>query len=604
MARDADGVRGALLPAALAVLLGATACARPERFAVPTTSPAPQTQRTWWKEAVVYQIYPRSFQDSDGDGIGDLPGIVSRLDYVKSLGIDAVWLNPVYASPNRDNGYDISDYRAIMKEFGTMADFDRLLAGLHQRRIKLFMDLVVNHCSDQHEWFRQARTSRDNPYYGYFHWWPAEKGAPPARWSHFDEKADAWEWNEATRSYYLHYFADSQPDLNWENPRLRREIYDMMRFWLDKGVDGFRLDAIAFISKDTAFPPLPPEYKGEWGKYYANGPHLHEYLQEMNREVLSRYDVATVAEAFVSVEHAMKLVDPDRRELNMAYHFDGVGLGYLPNEFKMPDPRGYDLRELKRVYTRWDEAFATKGWGTMYLGNHDQPRMVTRWGNDSPEFRALSSKMLTTFVLGMRATPYYYFGDELGMSNVKFDRLEDYDDIEVKTNYAQVQARGGDLGRFLEGMKISARDNGRTPFQWDASPNAGFTTGRPWLKVNPNFPTVNVAAEEKDPDSPLHYFRRLVRLRRENPVLVYGKYRLLDADNPDVYSFTRELDGKSWAVLLNFRSRTASAATGLDLKGARLVIGNYPEGPPEDERLRPYEARLYELKTSQAGGAP
>jgi len=581
----------------LAVLVGATACTRPQTTTAPaatTAAPAQRAGRTWWKEAVVYQIYPRSFQDSDGDGIGDLPGLLSRLDYVKSLGIDAVWLNPVYASPNRDNGYDISDYRAIMKEFGTMADFDRVLAGLHERRIKLFMDLVVNHCSDQHEWFRQARQSRDNPYYEYFHWWPVEKGKPPARWSHFDEKADAWEWNEPTRSYYLHYFADSQPDLNWENPRLRREIYDMMRFWLDKGVDGFRLDAIAFISKDTAFPPLPPEYKGEWGKYYANGPHLHEYLQEMNREVLSRYDVATVAEAFVSVDHAMKLVDPDRHELDMAYHFDGVGLGYLPNEFKMPDPRGYDLRELKRVYTRWDEAFATKGWGTMYLGNHDQPRMVTRWGNDGPLYRELSSKMLTTFVLGMRATPYYYFGDELGMSNVRFDRLEDYDDIEVKTNYAQVKARGGDLRRFLEGMKISARDNGRTPFQWDASPNAGFTTGRPWLRVNPNFTTVNVAAEEKEPDSPLLYFRRLVKLRKENPVLVYGKYTLLDAENPDVYAFTRALDGRTWVVLLNFKARTATASTGLDLKAARLVIGNYAEAAP-DERLRPYEARIYEM---------
>ena len=602
MPRCEDALRVSRLPLVLVMVLQSTACARVDRFEVPQAPPTAAPSRTWWKEAVVYQIYPRSFQDSNGDGVGDLPGLVSRLDYVGSLGVDAVWLNPIYASPNKDNGYDISDYRAIMKEFGTMADFDRLLAGLHERRIKLFMDLVVNHCSDQHEWFRQARTSRDNPYYGYFHWWPEEKGKPPARWSHFDAQADAWEWNEPTRSYYLHYFADSQPDLNWENPKVRREVYDIMRFWLDKGVDGFRLDAIAYISKDTAFPPLRAEFKGEWGKYYASGPRLHEYLQEMNREVLSRYDVATVAEAFVSVEHARKLVDPDRRELNMAYHFDGVSLGYLPGEFKMPDPKGYDLREVKRVYTRWDEAFATKGWGTIYLGNHDQPRMVSRWGNDSPDFRALSSKMLTTFVLAMRATPYYYFGDELGMSNIRFDRLEDYDDIEVKTNYAQVQARGGDLTRFLEGMKVSARDNGRTPFQWDASTNAGFTTGRPWLKVNPNHATVNVAAEEKDPDSPLQYFRRVVRVRKENPVLVYGAYRLLDAENPDVYSFTRELDGRTWAVLLNFKAK-AAAAVGLDLKGARLVLGNYPDGPV-DERLRPYEARIYELPARQADGAP
>lgn len=577
------------------------ACDRPGAVApAPSSTPAirtvvPGNERKWWKEAVVYQIYPRSFKDSDGDGIGDLKGMLSKLDYVKSLGVDAVWLNPVYSSPNKDNGYDISDYQNIMKEFGTMEDFDRVLKGFHDRGIKVFMDLVVNHCSDQHEWFKQARTSRENPYYEYFHWWPAEKGAPPARWSHFDEKADAWELNKATNSYYLHYFADSQPDLNWENPKLRQEIYKMMRFWLDKGIDGFRLDAIAFISKDTTFPPLPDEYKGQWGKYYANGPHLHDYLQEMNREALSKYDAATVAEAFVSVEHAMKLVDPDRHELTMAYHFEGIDLGYLPNQYKTPDPKGVDLVQMKDVYAKWDRAFAEKGWGTMYLANHDQPRMVTRWGNDSPEFRVLSSKMLTTFVLSMRGTPYYYFGDELGMSNIKFDRIEDYDDIELKTNYAQVKAKGGDLERFLESMKISSRDNGRTPFQWDASPNAGFTTGRPWLRVNPNYATVNVAAEENDPESPLHYFRRMVKLRRENAALIYGATALVDRENPDVYAYTRELDGKKLLVLLNFRAKDVSARTGFDLGKAKVLIGNYAS-PSSDGRLRPYEAAIYALQ--------
>jgi oligo-1,6-glucosidase len=314
----------------------------------------------------------------------------------------------------------------------------------------------------------------------------------------------------------------------------------------------------------------------------------------MSREAFGGHDIATVAEAFLSVEHAMKLVDPDRHELNMAYHFEAIGLGYLPDEYKMPDPKGFDLVEMKRIYTKWDEAFEDKGWGTVYLGNHDQPRMVTRWGNDSPEWRELSSKMLTTFLLSMRATPYYYFGDELGMSNVKFDRLEDYDDIELKTNYAQVKAKGGDLKRFLQGMKISSRDNSRTPFQWDATPNAGFTKGKPWLKVNANYPAVNVAAEEKDPGSVLNYFKKLVRLRKENPVLVYGRYALVDGANPDVYAYTRELDGRRLLVLLNFRAKSGSIATDLPLGRATVLAGNYPE-PSRNGTLRPYEAVILEL---------
>ena len=577
----------------LLVLLTTLACQSPapkEEKAAPAVS-----DRKWWKEAVVYQIYPRSFKDSDGDGVGDLRGIISKLDYVKSLGVDMVWLNPVYASPNKDNGYDISDYQNIMKEFGTMADFDTLLAGFHQRGIKIFMDLVVNHCSDQHAWFQSAKASRNSPYYNYFHWWPAEKGEPPYRFSIFDEKGYGWEYNKATNSYYLHYFADAQPDLNWENPALRQEIYKMMRFWLDKGVDGFRLDAIAFISKDTTWPPLPAEYNGKWPAYYANGPHLHDYMQEMNREVLGRYDIATVAEALGNVQQVMKFVDADRHELTMAYHFEGTDFNYLPNEYKMPDKKDWSLVAWKDIYTKWDTAFAHKGWGTIYLGNHDQPRMVSRWLDDSPEFRAPGSKMLTTFILSMRGTPFYYFGDELGMTNIKFDRVEDYNDIELLTNYAQVKAKGGDLHRFLEGMKISSRDNGRTPFQWDASPNAGFTTGTPWLKVNPNFTTVNVAAEESDPASCLNYFRKMVALRKSEPTLVYGKYTLLDRDNPDVYAYTRELNGRKLLVLLNFKTHQASAnLPGIDLTKATVLIGNYPE-PSKNGSLQPYEAVIYAL---------
>ncbi|MCY7375310.1 MAG: alpha-glucosidase, partial [Pyrinomonadaceae bacterium] len=364
--------------------------------------------RKWWKEAVVYQIYPRSFKDSDGDGVGDLKGIISKLDYIQSLGVDVIWINPIFASPNDDNGYDVSDYQAIMKDFGTMEDFDALLKGMHERKIKLVLDLVANHSSDEHRWFQESKKSRDNPYRNYYHWWDEEKGKPNKRVSFFDVNGDAWKYDETTKSYYLHIFSQKQPDLNWENPKVRQEMYSMLKFWFDKGVDGFRMDVIAFISKDTTFPPIPAEYKDNWGAFYSNGPHNHEYLQEMNREVLSKYDVMTVGEIGVSAEDAHKFVDADRKELNMMYHFDGVGLGYLPNSKKLIDPKGWSLIDFKNIYSKWSDTFEEKGWGTIYLGNHDQPRMVTRWGSDAPEFREISSKMLTTFLMTMRATPYFY----------------------------------------------------------------------------------------------------------------------------------------------------------------------------------------------------
>jgi oligo-1,6-glucosidase len=562
-----------------------------------TTSSAADSllDKKWWKEAVVYQIYPRSFKDSDGDGVGDIKGIISKLDYVKSLGVDMVWLNPVYASPNKDNGYDISDYENIMKEFGTMADFDVMLKGFHDRNVKVFMDLVLNHCSEEHAWFKAARSSRTSPYYNYFHWWPAEKGKPPFRFSIFDEKGDGWEYNKATNSYYLHYFADCQPDLNWENPALRQEIYKMMRSWLDKGVDGFRLDAIAFCSKDTTWPPLPKEYGDKWTMYYASGPHLHDYMQEMNREVFGKKDVATVAEAMGDVERVMKFVDPARKELNMAYYFEATELGYLPKEYKMPDPKGFDLVEWKNIYEKWTNAFAQKGWGTIYLANHDQPRMLTRWGNDSPEFRDASSKMLTTFILSMRGTPYYYFGDEIGMSNIKFDKVEEYNDIELHTNYAQVRAKGGDLKRFLEGMKISSRDNGRTPMQWENNINGGFSTGTPWLKVNPNYASVNVVNQEKDPNSILNYFRKMVQLRKTEPALIYGDWALVDRNNPSVFAYTRSLEGKKLLIMLNFKANEAKVDTqGLDLTKAKVLICNQST-PSVFGTLKAYEAVVLEL---------
>ncbi len=552
--------------------------------------------RKWWKETVVYQIYPRSFKDSDGDGVGDLKGILSKLDYIKSLGIDVIWLNPIYASPNGDNGYDISDYQNIMQQFGTMNDFDALLKGMHDRGLKLVMDLVVNHSSDQHEWFKQSRSSRNNSYRNYYHWWPAEKGKPAKRYSFFDINSDAWKFDAKTNSYYLHYFGDFQPDLNWENPELRSAIFNMMKSWFDKGVDGFRMDVIPFISKDTTFPSLPEKYHGDFISYYAHGSHMHEYLQQMNKEVLSKYDVMTVAEGIgISTDDANLLVDSDRQELNMLYHFEGMGLGLLPDQFKVPDPKGYDLIEFKNVYTNWDSIFENKGWGTVYLGNHDQPRMVTRWGNDAPEFRELSSKMLTTFLMTMRATPYYYYGDELGMDNIKFDKIDDYKDIESINMYQQIKNKGGDLNAFLVAQKIMARDNSRTPFQWNDSTNAGFTKGKPWLSVNPNYKTVNVATEENDANSCLNYFRKIVKLRKDNLVLVYGKYTLLDRDNKQIYAYIRELNGKKLLILLNFSSNNATVIAGINVSKATTLINNYSSAN-NSNTLRPYEAVVYELK--------
>jgi oligo-1,6-glucosidase len=556
--------------------------------------------RKWWKEAVVYQIYPRSFKDSDGDGVGDLKGILSKLDYIKSLGVDVVWLNPIFSSPNNDNGYDISDYEGIMKEFGTMDDFDALLKGMHARGIKLVLDLVANHSSDEHNWFKQSRASRDNAYRNYYHWWPAEKGKPAPRFSFFDVDGSAWRYDAPTNAYYLHYFGYKQPDLNWENPAVRHELFSMMNFWFKKGVDGFRMDVIPFISKDTSFPPLPAQYHGDFVSWYANGPHLHEYLQEMNKEVLSKYNVMSVAEGIgVTPVTAHDFVDSDRNELQMLYHFDGMGLGYLPGQFKHMDPKGYSLVAFKDIYTRWDSTFEQKGWGTIYLGNHDQPRMLTRWGNDSAAFRVASSTMLTTFLLSMRATPYYYSGDELGMSNIRFDTITDYRDIETLNMYQKTKKEGGDLAYFMNGQKISARDNGRTPFQWDSSSNAGFSSGHPWLKVNPNYTTVNVAAEEKDPGSILHYFRKMVRFRKNNPVLVYGAYQLLDRDNPAVYAYTRTLGSEQWVVVLNFTSGVQYYTPGLPFKGGDkrfVLMDNY--GIHGDQSggsivLKPYEAMIF-----------
>ncbi|GGH19316.1 glycoside hydrolase family 13 protein [Mucilaginibacter phyllosphaerae] len=542
-------------------------------------------EQQWWKEAVVYQIYPRSFKDSDGDGIGDLKGITSELDYIKSLGVNTVWLNPVYSSPNDDNGYDVSDYRNIMKDFGTIQDFDALLKGMHSRGIKLVMDLVVNHSSDEHEWFKQSKSSRDNPYRNYYHWWNEEQGKPAYRYSLFDINHDAWRYDSLTRSYYLHYFSRKQPDLNWENPKLRKEIYDIMRFWADKGIDGFRLDAFQFAAKDTTFPAFPKHFEKNFNQYYGVQGNLHGYLQEMNKEVLSKYNVMSVAEGSGNtLEDAHNMVDADRHELNMAYAFEGVSIA---------QPNGYSLLHFKDVFTKWDSAFAQKGWLSIFLANHDQARLVSRFGNDNPQYREVSSKMLTTFLMSMRGTPYYYNGDELGMTNAGFTKIEDYKDMPTLNEYKHLKQTGGDIPAFLKRQQFECRDNGRTPFQWDNTANAGFTKGAPWLKVNANYTAINKAAQEKDPNSCLNYFRKMVKLRNDNKVLVYGKYTLLDKANPDVYAYTRETGGTKMLVLLNFKNKPATANTGINLSKAKLLISNYAKAG--GTTLQPYEAAVYQL---------
>ncbi len=573
--------------------LFATACRQTvvnEQNQNAAASPPAQTaekndDRKWWKEAIVYQIYPRSFKDSNGDGVGDLRGIIEKLDYIKSLGVDTVWLNPIYESPNDDNGYDVSDYRAIMKDFGTMADFDELLKGLHERKIKLVMDIVVNHSSDEHEWFKQSRSSRESPYRDYYYWWNAEKGKPPARYSLFDVNHDAWKFDAQTNAYYLHIFSQKQPDLNWSNPKLRQEVYDIMKFWADKGTDGFRLDAFQFVAKDPTFPEFPAGTEPSLMNY-SMGAGIHDYLKEMNREVFSKYDVMSVAEgAGRNFQDAHELVDADRHELSMAYAFEGADVARFG---------GYKLAKFKEVFSKWDKEFAEKGWLSIFLANHDKARMVSLWGNDKPEFRAYSSKMLSTFIMTMRGTPYYYNGDELAMTNAGFEKIEDFRDKAMLNEYQYQKNTGGDLNKFLERIKFEARDNARTPFQWNSSDKAGFTTGNPWIKINPNYTEINAEDEDKNPNSPLNYFRKLVKFRKDNLVLVYGKYTLLDRENEDVYSYTRELNGKKLLVLLNFKAKDAEAKTGLDLSKAQVLMSNYPDATVS-EKLRPYQSLILEL---------
>ena len=545
-------------------------------------------ERSWWKEGIVYQIYPRSFKDTSGNGVGDLRGIIQKLDYIKSLGVTMVWLNPIYESPNDDNGYDISDYCAIMKEFGTMEDFDELLEGLHKRGMKFIMDVVVNHSSDEHEWFKQSRSSRDNPYRNYYHWWPAEKGKPNYRWSFFDENSDAWKYDEQTDSYYLHYFSQKQPDLNWENPKVRQEVYDIMKFWADKGVDGFRLDAFQYVSKDITFPPFPEGYDISIPnviKYHGMGPHIHTYLKEMYEQVLSKYDVFAVSEGVGStLEDAHNLVDEDRKELQMAYHFEATDM--------VTTLEKCTLAQFKESFTKWDKSFAQKGWISIYLSNHDQSRFVNRYGSDKPAFKDYSAKMLNTFILSMRGTPYTYYGDELGMTNIGFTKIEQYKDIAAINGYKKAATDGEDLDLHLKNLNLLSRDNGRTPMQWDDTNNAGFSSETPWLPVHENHTTVNVANQQNDHNSVLNHFRKMVALRKDNLLLVYGEYEIIQEEHPTIYAYSRTLDDEQMKILLNFSELTSKINLSNLVQIKEVLINNYNELLIDKNTitLQPYQA--------------
>lgn len=555
-------------------------------------------QRAWWKEAVVYQIYPRSFMDSNGDGIGDLRGIIEKLDYLKDLGISVIWISPVYKSPNKDNGYDISDYRDIMDEFGTLADFADLLREVHDRGMKLVMDLVVNHTSDQHPWFIESRSSRDNPYRDYYIWKDPVDGHEPTNWGGYFS-GSAWQYDEVTGQYYLHQFVPEQPDLNWDNAIVRREIYDMMTWWCEKGIDGFRMDVISLISKPEIYQNgevRPGEKYAFCGNFTANGPHVHEYLQEMNREVLQKYDLLTVGEtSCVTLEEAKKYARSDGKELNMVFQFEHMDVD--SDEHGKWTEKPLYLPELKKVLNRWETGLEGVAWNSLFWDNHDQPRIVSRWGNDSEEWRVLSAKMLATCLHMMEGTPYVYQGEELGMTNREFTALDQLDDIEEKNIYRDLveDQKVYTPEQMLRIISKKGRDNARTPMQWTAGENAGFTGGTPWLALNPNYVTINAEAQVRDPDSVYSYYKKLIRLRKEQDVIVYGKFTMLEEEDENLFIYTRQLGTKKILVICNFTDKSQkmpeSIREATEHNGG-ILIGNYAERAKE---IRPYEAVVYRI---------
>ena len=534
--------------------------------------------------------------DSNSDGIGDLNGITEKMDYLQELGVDVVWLSPVYQSPNDDNGYDISDYQAIMTEFGTMEDFDRMLAAAHAHGIKLVMDLVVNHTSDEHRWFVESRKSLDNPYRDYYIWRPAKDGKEPNNWGSCFS-GPAWEYDEQTDMYFLHLFSKKQPDLNWDNPKVRQEVFDMMNWWLDKGVDGFRMDVISLISKKPDLPDGPVGING-YASFNepANGPHVHEYLQEMREKVLNRADTITVGGCSgVTLEEAKKYARSDGKELNMVFQFEHMDVD-ADVDSKWTDKK-MDLRDLKAVMTKWQKGLEEIAWNSLFWENHDQPRSISRFGNDSAQYHDLSAKMLATCLHMMQGTPYVYQGQELGMTNVPFTCVEEFRDLESINAYHELveDQKVFTHEEMMRYLCCKSRDNARTPFQWDDSENAGFTTGTPWIMINPNYTEINAKKQLADPDSVFHYYQKLIRLRKEKDLIVYGTYDLLMPESKEIYMYTRTLGEEKLITVCNFSDQEIQIDLPEEFIGGKYLISNYEEQPiVEKMAVRPYEAFVIE----------
>ena len=550
-------------------------------------------EKRWWKERVVYQIYPRSFCDSNGDGIGDLNGITGKLDYLKELGIDVIWLSPVYKSPNDDNGYDISDYQAIMDEFGTMEDFDRMLATAHEKGIKIMMDLVVNHTSDEHKWFIESRKSTDNPYRDYYIWRPAkEDGSLPNNWGSCFS-GPAWEYDKTTDMYFLHLFSKKQPDLNWDNPAVRQDVFDMMNWWLKKGVDGFRMDVISLISKEPGLPDKEPGINGyATFNVSANGPHVHEYLQEMRQKALNNADTITVGECSgVTLEEAKKYARSDEKELNMVFQFEHMDVDSDEKAGKWTT-RKMDLRNLKKILTRWQKGLQDIAWNSLYWENHDQPRSVSRFGNDSDEYREISAKMLATCIHMMQGTPYVYQGEELGMTNCPFNTLDNFRDLESINAFHELTEQGKMTEEdMMAAIGYKGRDNARTPMQWDDSAYAGFSTANPWIMVNPNYTKINAKDQINREDSVFKYYQKLIKLRHESELIVYGTYDLILDDDKDIYAYIRTLGDEKLIVYCNFSENTREVELPEEFTNGKVLISNYIDAKVNHKiTLRPYEA--------------
>lgn len=550
-------------------------------------------EKRWWKESVVYQIYPRSFCDSNGDGIGDLNGITGKLDYLKELGVDVIWLSPVYKSPNDDNGYDISDYQAIMDEFGTMEDFDRMLATAHEKGIKIMMDLVVNHTSDEHKWFIESRKSTDNPYRDYYIWRPAkEDGSLPNNWGSCFS-GPAWEYDKTTDMYFLHLFSKKQPDLNWDNPAVRQDVFDMMNWWLKKGVDGFRMDVISLISKEPGLPDKEPGINGyATFNVSANGPHVHEYLQEMRQKALNNADTITVGECSgVTLEEAKKYARSDEKELNMVFQFEHMDVDSDEKAGKWTT-RKMDLRNLKKILTRWQKGLQDIAWNSLYWENHDQPRSVSRFGNDSDEYREISAKMLATCIHMMQGTPYVYQGEELGMTNCPFNTLDNFRDLESINAFHELTEQGKMTEEdMMAAIGYKGRDNARTPMQWDDSAYAGFSTANPWIMVNPNYTKINAKDQVNREDSVFKYYQKLIKLRHESELIVYGTYDLILDDDKDIYAYIRTLGDEKLIVYCNFSENTREVELPEEFTNGKVLISNYIDAKVNHKiTLRPYEA--------------